>query len=361
MVEMHPMTISSVLQLKWMCMKLPWKMMEVFLVMVRLRIQFYLYIFGYCFLFFFLNLNILCIVLDSVHICETSFMFVTDVGSRHTSSTPLTVSSSNNRCFAARRSGKRWKRQYYLQQKARQERLNNSRKWKGVDCDKVLTLKADENVKCSDLDFLASETSAEVASDIVGVDNDDNKVTVSGEVESENLLDGAEDNEIGSKKGFHGENCSCVGQDSVTIRKGGENECCECHVSLASALNGAGQEDEGSSVETLKSVSKAKRHYDRDLDNPKPCKSRKPADDCSNLSCKYNNISICGIEDRLPDGFYDAGRDRPFMSLNNYDQNLHLDSREVILLDRSFNVDIDFDCTFLVSGYIIIWFTDVND
>lgn len=354
MVEMHPMTISSVLQLKWMCMKLPWKMMEVFLVMVRLWVQFYLFISGYCFLFFFLNLNIRCFVFDSVHICEASFMLITDAGSRHTSSTLLTVSSSNNRCFAARRSGKRWKRQYYLQQKARQERLNNSRKWKGVDCDKVLTLKADENVKSSDLDLLAPETSVEGASDIVGVDNDDNKLIVSGEVENENLLGGAEDNEIGSKKGFHVENCSCVGLDSATIRVGCANECCECHVSLASTRNGAGQEDEGSSVETLKSVSKSKRHYDRDLNNPKPCKSRKPADDCSNLSCKYNNISFCGIEDHLPDGFYDAGRDRPFMSLSNYEQNLHLDSREVILLDRSFFVDIEFDCTFLVSGYIIM-------
>jgi hypothetical protein len=326
-------------------MKLPLRMMEVFLVMVRLWVQFYLFISGYCFHLFFLNLSILCFVFDYVQICEASFVLIIDAGSRHTSSTLLTVSSSNNRCFAARRSGKRWNRQ---------ERLNNSRKWKGVDCDKLLTLKADENVKCSDLDLLAPETSLEGASDIVGVYNDDNNLIVSGEVESENLLGGAEDNEIGSKKGFDGENCSCVGLDSATIRKVGENECCECHVSLASTQSGAGQEDEGSSVETLKSVSKSKRHYDRDLDNPKPCKSRKPADDCSNLSCKYNNISVCGVEDRVPDGFYDAGRDRPFMSLSNYEQKLHLDSREVILLDRSFYVDIDFDCTFLVSGYIIM-------
>ena len=35
MEEMHPMMILSVLQLQWMCMTLPWKMREVFLVMVR--------------------------------------------------------------------------------------------------------------------------------------------------------------------------------------------------------------------------------------------------------------------------------------------------------------------------------------
>ena len=45
-------------------------------------------------------------------------------------------------------------------------------------------------------------------------------------------------------------------------------------------------------------------------------------------------MSFCSIKDHLPDGFYDAGRDRPFMSLGDYEQTLELDSREVILLDR---------------------------
>ena len=187
-------------------------------------------------------------------------------------------------------------------------------------------MKAEENIKSSNLNVPATETCVEGASDIVGVDDDDKQI-VSGEAESENFPSVAEDNEIGSRKGFG---------DSAPKRKGGEDECCEPDLSLISTQNGAGEEDEGSSSETLKSISKSKRHCDRDLDNPKPCKSRKPIEDSSNLSHKYSNDSFCSIEDHLPDGFYDAGRDRPFMSLSDYEQNLHLNSREVILVDRSF-------------------------
>lgn len=244
------------------------------------------------------------------------------------------MSSSNSRCFAARRSGKRWKRRYYFQQKARQERLNNSRKWKVVDCDKLLTVKADVNVKSSDLDVVDSETSVDDASNVLGVDTDDNKRLISGEAGRENLPSGAKDSEIGLEKGSHAENCSRVCLDSATKIKEGENECCKHDASLASTQNGAGEGDECSPLETLKSVSKSKRQCDKDPDNPKPCKYRKPTDDSSNLSQKYSNISFCSIEDCLPDGFYDAGRDRPFMSLSSYEQKFHLDSREVILLDR---------------------------
>jgi hypothetical protein len=49
--------------------------------------------------------------------------------------------------------------------------------------------------------------------------------------------------------------------------------------------------------------------------------------------------SFCSIDDHLPDGFYDAGRDMPFMSLE-YERSLGLYAREVILLDRSVLVSI---------------------
>ncbi|GER34930.1 leucine-rich repeat protein kinase family protein [Striga asiatica] len=71
-----------------------------------------------------------------------------------------------------------------------------------------------------------------------------------------------------------------------------------------------------------------------DLDNPKPTKSQRPTNDPSYLSCQYSERSFCGIADYLPDGFYDAGRDRPFMPLGNYEQNLHMNLRKVVLLDR---------------------------
>lgn len=53
------------------------------------------------------------------------------VGSCHTSASSLAGSASNARCFSAWKSSKRWKRRNYLQQKARLERLNSSRKGKG--------------------------------------------------------------------------------------------------------------------------------------------------------------------------------------------------------------------------------------
>ncbi|KAG5033570.1 hypothetical protein JHK87_008480 [Glycine soja] len=101
------------------------------------------------------------------------------------------------------------------------------------------------------------------------------------------------------------------------------------------------EQDEASCLELLECVSKSKRHLDRDLDNPKPCKSRKSISSSSLLSCKYNKISFCGIEDHVSDGFYDAGRDRLFMPVECYEQNHCLASREVILLDRKFDEELD--------------------
>ncbi|GJM96571.1 hypothetical protein PR202_ga13422 [Eleusine coracana subsp. coracana] len=47
------------------------------------------------------------------------------------------------------------------------------------------------------------------------------------------------------------------------------------------------------------------------------------------------------IDDHLPDGFYDAGRDMPFMSLEEYERSLGLYAREVILLDREKDEELD--------------------
>nr|AMM42875.1 LRR-RLK [Vernicia fordii] len=259
-------------------------------------------------------------------------------GSLNATSSLLTGSSSNNRCFAAWRVSKRWKRRHYLQQRARQERLNNSRKWKGEGHAELLTPKESENCKPDNLDVLTTET-CEGASDIIGLDDDnEDKIEDSGEAEDANLLASGEGERISSKKGFHIENCSC---DLESVSKGGEDECCTHDESLASTQNGAGGEDEGSSSEKPKIIFKSKRHSDRDLDNPKPCKYRRPTEDSLSLSRKYSDLSFCSIEDRLPDGFYDAGRDRPFMPLRRYEQILHLDSREVILLDREKDEKLD--------------------
>ncbi|KAJ6725960.1 hypothetical protein OIU79_004172 [Salix purpurea] len=257
-------------------------------------------------------------------------------GSNHSMSSIVTGPSSNSRSFASRRSSKRWKRRHYLQQKARQERLNNSRKWKGEGCAEALALKESESFKSNNLDVLTPEVREEGTSD-VGVDDDDEKAELSVDAEGENLHASVEDDKISSKKVFSAESCSC---DPGSINKS-EEVCCGQDEPLASIQDEAASQDESASLEKSKSTCKSKRHYDRDLDNPKPCKYQRPTEDSSSLSCKYSELSFCSIGDRVPDGFYDAGRDRPFMPLRRFEQILPLDSREVILLDREKDEQLD--------------------
>lgn len=244
-------------------------------------------------------------------------------GPRNTSSSVL-MSSSSSRCFAARKSGKRWKRRHYLQQKARQERLNNSRKWKGVDHDQLLSKKIHRISEPGNLDSLASENCTETVSSDNGNLDENSKRIFSEEAVNDNLIDNVNNDELVIEKQFSQEDC-CTSENKD-----------EKDATLHSLENEQSEQEEASCScsDFLKFSSKSKRHSDRDLDNPKPCKSRKPIVDSSLLSCKYSTISFCGIEDHLSDGFYDAGRDRPFMPLESYEKNQCLASREVILLDR---------------------------
>lgn len=242
-------------------------------------------------------------------------------GSHNTSSSLLTSSSSNSRCFATRKAGKRWKRRHYLQQKARQECLNNSRKWKGFDNSQMPSSKMHRIGEPENLESLDSENCRETVLDKVNVDDDAKKVFTE-EAGSENAIDNVNSNEVGIEKQLSKEDC-CSSESKD-----------EKDASLYPLENEPSEQEEPSSSENLKFTSKSKRHSDGDLDNPKPCKSRKPIGDSSLLSYKYSNLSFCGTEDYLPDGFYDAGRDRPFMPLESYEKNQSLASREVILLDR---------------------------
>lgn len=244
------------------------------------------------------------------------------------SSSVLTNSSSNSRCFAAwKSSGKRWKRRHSKQhktrqeQKARQERLNNSRKWKGVDHDQLLSKKIHRISEPENLDTLVSENCTETVSDNGSLD-DNHKKIFSEEAAQNNLIDNIDNDEVIIEKQFSQEDC-------CTAESKDERDASSCSLD-----NGQSEQDGASCSDFSKCSFKTKRHSDRDLDNPKPCKSRKPIGDGSLLSSKYSKISFCGTEDHLSDGFYDAGRDRPFMPLENYEQNQCLASREVILLDR---------------------------
>ncbi|KAF8369496.1 hypothetical protein HHK36_032490 [Tetracentron sinense] len=259
-------------------------------------------------------------------------------GSPNTSSSLLSEPSSSSRCSASRRMRKGWKRRDYFQQKARQEHLNNSRKWRGENHDKKMAMKG--AVKRKQLPALASESLAEGASVIVVDLDDDDTQRLSGEADNI-LINNCEDDTINQSKGYFGENCSCVVVDSLGADNDCDYECREHDASPAFALNGISDHDEDSSSEACKNSPKSKRHSDRDLDNPKPSKFRRPVDDHPNLSCKYSNESLCSINDRILDGFYDAGRDRPFMPLQSYEQSFPLDSREVILVDRKRDEELD--------------------
>ncbi|KAK4357160.1 hypothetical protein RND71_022770 [Anisodus tanguticus] len=231
-------------------------------------------------------------------------------GASITLSGHLCGSSPNHRCFRPRKS-KRWKRQYYLQQRARQERLNSSRK--GV---------------ASKHSELIDDSLVEGSSSIVADDTND-KELFTEEAGCKDSLASVVDEHIRLKEDRYVESSSCVAPDSIETCIDIQS-CKTCDGSVSDAADVVG---ESTASEVSNSPPKSKRHLDGVIDNPKPCKTRRPTDH-SELSCKYSMTSFCGIDDYLPDGFYDAGRDRPFMSLRCYEQNLHLDSREVILVDR---------------------------
>ncbi|PHT85844.1 hypothetical protein T459_07950 [Capsicum annuum] len=245
---------------------------------------------------------------DQEETCENSQNGASIVLSGH-----LCGSSTNHRCFRPRKS-KKWKRQYYLQQRARQERLNNSRR-----C-----------VACKHSELI-DDSLLEGSSSIVDADTND-KELFTQEAECKDSLASVADEHIRSKEDHCVERSSCVGSDSIEACIDIQN-CKKCDASVVSLSDAADLVEGSSSSEVSNNPPKSKRHLDGVIDNPKPCKTRRPTDH-SEVSCKYNMMSFCGIDDYLPDGFYDAGRDRPFMSLRSYEQKLHLDSREVILIDR---------------------------
>ncbi|KAJ0981615.1 hypothetical protein J5N97_009870 [Dioscorea zingiberensis] len=260
------------------------------------------------------------------------------------------------RCCVTQRMKRGWKRRDYIQQRARQERLNHSRKWKGEDLyDDMAVKMVEESNSCELFDRESSQshvdedkqpdTSAkssileqDTLDSIVLKDDGCDPSVCSTSIVSQNLADCEKIclNEKSFKDGL-----SCITPDSSVLNKDYDfdtvtdsNDFPFCPVKEISLPS------ENSSSEASSCILKSKRHSEKDLQNPKPSKFRKPVDNL-NLSCKYSTESFCSINDHLPDGFYDAGRDRPFMSLHEYEQSLCLDSREVILLDREKDEELD--------------------
>lgn len=269
----------------------------------------------------------------------------------------LSETSSITRSSATHRLRKGWKRYDFLQQKAQEGGLNTSCKWRGETHHEIITekigakcnpckkplaanrsskLHGHVNEKKQTYHLSKSISSVEKTSGVAeGIEHVSHERKCKKASDSECLLNHAEDDRSGLEKGYCGKDCSCI--DAVSVSLGKEYDC-ECdsehNASSASPLNQVDKQDEDSSSEASKNVPKSKRHSDRDLDNPKPRKCRRPFDGCINLSCKYSAQSFCSSNDCLPDGFYDPGRDRPFMPLQHFMQSLCLESREVILVDR---------------------------
>lgn len=131
----------------------------------------------------------------------------------------------------------------------------------------------------------------------------------------------------------------------------GDKKDCQCVVS-SSSQEVIGQQDKASSSEISESTCASKRNSDGfgDVKQPdsKKSKNHDSSDpyffglsDSSKLSQKFSYKSFCSVEDSISDGFYDAGRDRPFMPLNSYEKLFHLDSREVILVDSNKDEELD--------------------
>jgi len=257
-------------------------------------------------------------------------------GCHNISSSFYLEGSTSCKYSLTQRMKKGWKHRDYLQQRARQERLNYSRKWRADDhSDNMIVKMGEEDNSCIStlLDEGQSELQFNEEEKLMHHPAVDKSVDGAGSVNSGNIhLFSPDCNENGKNRLgniSYGDEISCLTESSSPTKENDyENE------SVSSPQNELTAPDDNSSADTTKFIVKSKRHCDRDLDNPKPRKFRRPVDDSSFLSCKYSTESFCSIDDHLPDGFYDAGRDRPFMSLEEYEQSLCVDSREVILLDR---------------------------
>ncbi|PIN06674.1 Ras suppressor protein (contains leucine-rich repeats), partial [Handroanthus impetiginosus] len=241
-------------------------------------------------------------------------------------------------------------RRYNSRTEARMERLDNCKKWKVA----ATVQSSSETCRMSAQGDSASSKGLSVAAD-VKPDNEDS-VPV-GEMHGNPLISPGNEDFIPTKESGNG--CSCSAVDSSGMHKEVEPDVSRSNANLNSPSDAVELLDGGSSTQSSNGLLKSKRHSEKDLDNPKPMKSRRPSSDPSKLSRQYSELSYCGVADHLPDGFYDAGRDRPFMPLASYEKYPHVNSREVILLDRE--RDEELDAILLCAQALLYKFKQMNN
>lgn len=256
--------------------------------------------------------------------------------------------SPNLKHHAPQKMKKGWRRRDCLQQRARQERLESSRsKLNEKYIDEMAVTMAEDECPSSLHDMenklgiriIDEETSVQdslketssISEDVSSIVDDD----LDGLTKDSGMM--VQDHYDEEKPGFnmrgYDDDKSCISGEPACFSRGRicsvENELDD----TASSAHDVGEIARDNPSVTSKCALKSKRHPDMDS-NPKPSKCPRPIDERSKLSYKYSVESFCSIDDHLPDGFYDAGRDMPFMPLEEYERSLGLYAREVILLDR---------------------------
>ena len=291
--------------------------------------------------------------------CKLKYTGVADMSSLAESSTSSCACDSALLCLQPEASPnlkhhtpqkmkKGWRRRDCLQQRARQERLESSRSKlneKYID-EMAVTMAEDDcpsslqdmenklGIRTIDEETLVQDSLKETSSiseDVSSIVDDD----LDGLTKDSGMM--VQDHYDEEKPGFnmrgYDDDNSCISGEPACFSRGRicsvENELDD----TASSAHDVGEIARDNPSVTSKCALKSKRHPDMDS-NPKPSKCPRPIDERSKLSYKYSVESFCSIDDHLPDGFYDAGRDMPFMSLEEYERSLGLYAREVILLDR---------------------------
>ncbi|GKD38823.1 leucine-rich repeat protein kinase family protein, partial [Tanacetum coccineum] len=232
-------------------------------------------------------------------------------GSVASSSIHSTASSSN------RSSKKRFKKgrekPNNLQEKARQERLNMSRNRKGEDSLNFSNQAANGIGESSD-DIVPPEPLLEDSS----VDVDNKESSADSDVSEQDDADSS----------------VCFALESAEGKDVDDN--CKENSSASDSIPKARRAHETSFIK--KRTGKRTRKGSHDESRYKKAKVDNRDLD---VSSRYSTTSFCSVGDYLPDGFYDAGRDRPFLPLDSYEKRLHFGSREVILLDRERDEELE--------------------
>lgn len=264
------------------------------------------------------------------------------------------------RCSQPSRRKTGWKRRYTRQQKARQERLNNSRKFRAEDyqerddggivmeslCDSIPLSNCapylpqsipEAPMKCPSETELSSRVQ-----DGASIDKDSDNRECSNETKNNSIsLVQITDVKVSTENSSNVANSSCGGSDVTTSSSIISNNRSKLSKTSLHVPKEASQLD-CYSESNNDACTKTGRRQGVCIKNPKPSKRIRSVQEFFRVSQKYSNESFCGVNDIIPDGFYDAGRDRPFKPLRNFEkENVCLGTREVILVDRERDEELD--------------------